>query len=120
MENKIKIDYKNHTLTGHVQIMEITLKDSIILYVPSLELSSYGDTRSEAKELLDSIMFDYSESLFQLPKNELINELGKYGWKKHEYFNKRFKNESFVDKEGVLKNFDLPLDTPIHEATLAV
>ncbi len=91
-----------------------------VVYMPSLNLSGYGKNDKEASKMLKKILDDYFESLVSLNRDHLISELSKYGWTTKELFAKRFVNDTYVDKDGVLKNFELPHDTPIEESMIKV
>jgi hypothetical protein len=54
----------------------------IVLIIPDLQLSSYGDTEEEAKEMLEACLLDYIKTIFKLEhKSKYINSL-KIEWKK--------------------------------------
>ena len=54
----------------------------IVLIIPDLQLSSYGDTEEEAKEMLEACLLDYIKTIFKLEyKSKYINPL-KIEWKK--------------------------------------
>lgn len=90
-----------------------------IAYVPALHLSAYGDTEDEAMEMLNDVLDDYCDELFKLPESAISEELKKYGWRKNEVLNKQFVSDNYVDKKGVLREFNLPVDTKITEKFLS-
>lgn len=100
-----------------------TFKDSghTIAYLPSLNLSAYGDSDEQALErLLKEVLDDFLDGLMQLTPERAKLELEKLGWSRSTLFKKQFKSNSFVDRDGVLKNFDLPEETKIDTRVVAV
>lgn len=90
-----------------------------IAYIPALHLSAYGDTEDEAMEMLNDVLDDYCDELFKLPESAATEELEKYGWKMNRVLNTNFVSDSYVDKKGVLRDFNLPADTKITEKFLS-
>ncbi|TPE43991.1 hypothetical protein [Pontibacter mangrovi] len=92
-----------------------------IIYIPSLNISAYGSSMMEAQEMFEVMIDDFCENLYSLSEAERTAELRKYGWNRNPYFNKRFEiSQSFVDKEGLLKNFELSEDTKVEEKFLMI
>lgn len=87
--------------------------DTFITYIPSLEASGYGNTKKEADDMLLEVIDDLFDNLFELKVDQMEAELRKLGWHQDKMFNKRFENTSYVDADGILKNFDLPETTEI-------
>ena len=88
----------------------------VVVYAPSLKISAYGVTKDEAvKMLFEEVLVDYFQNLFQLKESELTKELAKYNWERSRILKKRYSNSSHVDAEGILKNFNLPKETPINQ-----
>lgn len=83
-----------------------------ILYAPALNFSAYGETQEKAMEMMKDIIHDYFDSLISLKPEELEIELSKYGWHRS-IFRKKFENKVHVDIQGILRNFELPSDTPV-------
>lgn len=122
MSEYIKIDHNKHNFFAGLRILEFKNDlGQIVLYVPSLQLSAYGDNRVEAREMLDVITIEYGIKLSKLPEHKASAELSKYGWKREVFFKKKFKNQNpYVDVKGILKNFDLPEETLVKEEFLTV
>ncbi|MBX2913154.1 MAG: hypothetical protein M9954_11600 [Cyclobacteriaceae bacterium] len=77
-------------------------------------MTAYGATEDEAIEMLfEDCVEDMLNNLMELPEHEVTTELGKYGWKRSSYQKKQFKLKSYIDADGVLKNFNLPKETKI-------
>ncbi|OIN59970.1 hypothetical protein [Arsenicibacter rosenii] len=112
-----------HDKKGHGKFKVFTFEDNgfQIAYIPTLDLSSYGDTPKEAIDsLLRVVMGEYFEQLIAAGPTEAYNELKKYGWAKDRIFPKKYKSTAHVDKYGVLRNFSLAEDTKIHEEFVEV
>ncbi len=90
-------------------------------YMPSLNLTAYGDSPNEAGErLLKEVCDDYFRNLMALGRDGAERELAKLGWKKRPLFGKQFTSDCYVDKEGVLKNFNLPEETKVDTKVVTV
>jgi predicted RNase H-like HicB family nuclease len=101
----------------------ITVKDNdnFVFIIPSLNLSSYGETYEEAKEMMDKIVLnDFCESLMALPLPEILKELHSLGWSNSPFFAKELSRTSYIDKQGLLKDFDISEDAIIEESTIEV
>ncbi|WP_313419382.1 hypothetical protein [Sphingobacterium multivorum] len=107
----------NHSITGEVRAVSFKEGDHFILYIPSLNLSSYGNSFEEAKKMLkDVVIKDFCLSVIN-NKNKafVISELKKLGWTRSQFFTKDLSKTAFIDKEGILREFELPEDTVIKE-----
>lgn len=115
--DKISINFKKKSASLNVGGLFFNDHGHFILYLPALELTSYGDNKKEALELMNTIVKDYLKELINRPEAEVVQELTKYGWKRNQYFKKKFESNTYIDKEGILKNFNLPADTTLIEET---
>lgn len=75
--------------------------------IPSLNVSGYGESEEDA--LKDSqynirVLF---EDLHELTSTQRDKELKKLGWLQNKFFKRQY-SSSYVDENGVLKNFDSP------------
>lgn len=120
MKEFIKVDKTKHQVTGSVTMMLFKDHDQVIAYIPSLDMSGYGTTEKEAEGMITVTVEEYFRSLLPQPLSVITQELLKYGWKQERYFNKRFHPEAYVDKAGVLMEFNLPQDAFIKEEALQV
>ena len=98
-----------------LRIFRIHDNGSVMLYVPSLEAPGYGKNEKTARDMLREVLEDLFHSFFSMKLDEVESELTNYGWAQQKYFNKRFENRSYIDRDGILKNFELPKDTLIEE-----
>jgi len=79
-----------------------------IFFIPSLDISGYGETPQIATEMAKFCLDDFYEGLSKLSRKDIEKELFKLGWKKG-LFNKDF-SKAYVDGLGELKNFNVELD----------
>jgi hypothetical protein len=116
----LKIDFKKERITGGLCVFDFIDNGHNIAYLPSLNLTGYGDTKQEAHELLmKHVLTDFFEGLFTLSQSQVVEELKKLGWEKSHFFNKEF-SKSYVDKDGVLREFNLPAETQIESQLMEV
>ena len=120
MNEFIKINPKAGYIEGNLKFLEFKDSNQVIIYFPSLELSAYGSDQKEARKMGELVIKDYGNSLIQLPEAKASQELAKYGWRRSKLLKKVFNNKVFIDIKGILKNFDLPEETPVEENFLAV
>lgn len=107
--------------SGQLNVLKFRDHDFAVCYIPSLNLSAYGDTHKEALErLFQEVFKDFIDSLTLLGNDRGTKELEKLGWKRNQLFKKRFVSESYIDKAGVLKNFNLPNGTPVESEVVEV
>ncbi|MCY7359126.1 MAG: hypothetical protein LH609_17030 [Rudanella sp.] len=91
-----------------------------VIYLPGLNLSAYGNDAEEAKAMLtDIVLDDFCENLVDLPPITAYEHLSRLGWTATDSDSKHFSNSAYVDKDGVLRNFDLPQNTPIQEQVVS-
>ena len=79
--------------------------NQIVMYVPSFDLSSYGETKAKAAEMMKEQVKEVLLSLAELSPSKLQKQLSEWGWKKHKLRNKDFSKVS-VDINGNLQNFN--------------
>lgn len=116
----LNIDFKGGSTWGEVTLLMLEDHGHHIAYLPTLKLSAYGDTPEEAKAMLKEVIDEFFLDLVALPEYEAQQELTKLGWVRNSAFEKKFSIEAFVDKEGVLRNFNLPPETVIREIRATV
>lgn len=118
-QDSLQISFSSKKVKGSFRIYYFMDHGHYIAYMPSLQLTGYGDNRKEAVDmLLDVVLDDFCENMLELPIEKANNLLSSLGWKRNKLFHKRFSTASYVDKEGVLKNFNLPLETKIESEIL--
>ena len=105
------------TIRGRLVVFTLNDNKFIVKLIPSLNISGYGETESEAESMLKEILGDYFESIIKLRKDKLIRELSRYGWELGPYSRKTFKAIP-INKNVILDEFGLPQDTPVKESML--
>lgn len=76
-----------------------------VIYIPALEMSTYGETKAKAEEMIKQTMDEFCKFLTELSYEERTKELQSLGWSKNWIFNKKF-SRSYVDSDGNLKDFN--------------
>lgn len=107
-------------VTATFRIWSVKDGEHIVSIIPSLALSSYGDTKQQSIEMLKEALNDYFETLVTLKSEALDSELRKHGWKHLDIFHKKQFTGPFIDKEGILRDFSLPQDTDIEEEVMTI
>lgn len=77
----------------------------IVITIPSIEVSGYGETYEKAEEMAQFSIADYFAFLLSLGRDEIKTELAQCGWKQRLFHNKEFSKVS-VDANGDLQNFN--------------
>ncbi|AIM38139.1 hypothetical protein KO02_16735 [Sphingobacterium sp. ML3W] len=124
METKDKEYLKlgSHKITGNVRA--VTFKDGEydIIYIPSLNLSAYGSSVEEATDMLQNVVL--KDFCFSIANNKnkglVIMELKKLGWIRDLFFEKDLSKKAYIDKEGILSEFELPEGTEIREESVKI
>jgi len=116
----LTIDLNNQDFKAKLVAIGFKEGNSHILYIPSLKLSSYGDTIKEAHQMMKISLDAFAKDLFSLPVNKIHNFLAELGWEKHKYFRKRLQNLSQTTFEDIRKEFNLPEDIEVESYPIAV
>ena len=91
-----------------------------IFYMPELDMSGYGDTPEEAKEMVKESLNEYFTELVRLTPKDIKTEMAKHNFKPQKMAAKNFAfMGSYIDDKGFLQQFDLPEDTEVQSETLA-
>ena len=118
---KISRTRQNHSIKGQVRAVDFEQDGHYIIYIPSLGLSAYGDDVVQARKMMSEFVIpDFCETLLQQSLSKIINELKNLGWAPSPFFKSELSTAAHIDKEGILKDFDLPRNTVMHESLLAV
>ena len=119
--DNLKINFKRRAVGGLLKVVTFKESEYHIAYIKSLNLSGYGNTEDEAVEMLmDAVVPEFFKEMFTVSDREAWHELEKLGWKKSKYFKSQFHSDSYVDKDGLLKEFNLPQDTQIKDQLIKV
>ncbi len=103
----LHLDLKKGIAKGRMNVLRFVDKDSkqYVLYMPSLELTGYGETVAKAKEMLQFAISDYFGYLSSFKNMDKIQvELHKLGWEKG-MFNKDYLR-AYIDGKGELQSFN--------------
>ena len=117
----IQYNSKMKSLKGQVSSIDFQNDGYHIVYIPSLKLSAYGHNLQEAiKMMTDVVLPDFCETLMAQPFVKVISEFKSLGWNQNVFFKKEISKDSYIDKEGILRQFDLSKDTKINESLISV
>lgn len=120
-KEQIKIDFRKKIAKANLKAVSFKDGGQFIVYIPSLNLSAYGDTQEEAKTMLfDIVLDDFFETLMEAPLDSAKKELFKYGWEQSAILKKQFSSSIFIDRQGILKNFNLSEDTTFQEEMVSI
>ena len=110
----MRIDFRKRSVKGKFNLVGFQDKDTLqqVLYIPSLDISAYGDTQEKTYEMVRNAMDEYFDFLTSLPKIEFYQELSKCKWKKNTFASKQF-SKVYVDVDGVLQEFNA-VDNKVH------
>ena len=110
-EGEILRIHREKRVTATLRFVKYRDKDTrqIILYIPSLEISSYGATEKKAKEMLRFSIKECFEHFMTLPTDKLESELSKLGWKHAKLRSKEY-SKAYIDMDGNLKDFNAVAD----------
>lgn len=121
IKENLKIDYKHKRGKGVFRILEFEDHGHHIVYIPSLKLSSYGNTAEEAQKMMgDVVLEDFFENLFEQSENVIFDYLKNLGWSKSSIYPKELSNDVHIDTDGILKNFNLSSNTKVTEKLVEV
>lgn len=119
--DSIKIDFERQRATGLLRVYDFIDHDNYIAFIPSLNLSAYASTKEEAlKRLFEVVVDDFFSTLTALPEYKATEELKKLGWSRGKILKKKFESNTFIDRDGILKNFNLSEETEIHDELVTV
>ncbi len=106
---KVNLGAGSIAFTG--RMLKFRDKDTrqIVFYLPSLDLTGYGNTDAKAIELLNFSVNEYFMHLSKLTYNQIKDELTLLGWKISKTSIKQF-SKVFVDPDGQLQNFNAVAD----------
>lgn len=121
-KDSLRLQFGRHkNATGVFTVHRFQDHEHTVAYIPSLNLSAYGDSHEEALDrLVKEVLDDFFENILDLSPEQANHELEKLGWSRSKLFKKQFKSNSFVDRNGVLKNFNLPEETKVETTVVTV
>ena len=114
---ELHINLRKRSITATMNAFKFIDKDTKqhVIYLPSFELSGYGDTFEKAQEMLKFSVDNLFDFLINLSASEMQIELSRLGWKKS-VFNKDY---SWVnaDIHGELRSLNA-VDDKVEQITL--
>ncbi len=99
---------KGH-ITAEIRVFSGLAGEFYISYSPSLNVTGYGESPKEALDDFKYNMDVFAIDLVNMKKHEITKELKSLGWEPRYMFDRQF-SKSFIDQDGVLKNFDKPTE----------
>jgi predicted RNase H-like HicB family nuclease len=104
----LRIDDVNKKIRAKLSATKFIDRDTnqFVIFVPSINISSYGKTEAKAQEMMKNAIsdfFDYLVSHKGVKRNRYLIDLG---WKKDKFSRKEF-SRAFVDGNGELRNFNV-------------
>lgn len=111
-ELRIEVGKQKGSIAGRFNVFRYVDKDTKqhVLYIPSIELSAYGETLDKAKDMLGISIEELFMFFRQISREKLQAELSKLGWTKNKLFNKRFSHTA-VDVDGNLQYLNAEKNT---------
>lgn len=120
MKETIKIDSKRKVFSAELEGIMFADGKCQIFYIPSLQISSYGDNPKEANEMMRVSLQAFSRDLFEQTEKEVHSILKKLGWEKIKFFPKKLVSMKKMTSEEIKKEFNLPLETELKNIPIAV
>jgi hypothetical protein len=116
----IQVNQARKVIRGKFYTFRYTDRDTnqIMLYIPSIDVSGYGETEEMAKEILHFNMQELFKFLLAASGETLHHELKKLNWKKNRFASKQF-SRSVVDINGDLREFNA-VDNKVERLLTAV
>lgn len=120
--DQLKIDFHKKRASGNFKLFIGKEGDYYVSVIPSLNISSFGDTLDEAKEFIKHALDDYFEHMFSTSEENIRKDLEAFGFKKSSFFKKKFQQDvlsnTYIDENGILQNFEDP--TTVHQETITI
>lgn len=107
MNEKLNIDWRAKTVQAELRAIEFEEDGQFFMYIPSLELSSYGDTQKEVRELMDFSVREMFRQLFENGTKEGQAILKKWGFHKDKFFQRRYEVDRAWGTEDVAREMGI-------------
>ncbi|MDQ7949203.1 MAG: hypothetical protein REI78_02045 [Pedobacter sp.] len=118
---KVKHTAVDQSLQGQLNSIEFKDHGSHIVFIPSLNLSAYGDSQEEAHAMMkDIVLKDFCDTLMHQSFEKIISDLKELGWSQSPFFKKELSKTAYVDKQGLLKDLNVSEHTEIIERLVTV
>ena len=117
----IKFSKARNKAEAALTIKEFKDGDFYVTYMPELDMSGYGNTSQEARDMLKTSLDFYFDNLSLLSPKKLIIELAKHNFKPQKFARKNYDYTGpYIDDKGFLQKFDLPIETEVQTQVLTV
>jgi len=116
----LNIDFNKKIFKAKLTGIGFMEGNSHIVYLPSLQISAYGDSIEEANDMINISLKEFSENLLELSETKINDVLHKLGWEKSKFFKKRMTNLSETTFDDIKKEFNLPDNTAVQRIPIAV
>lgn len=108
----LEINVQKIEVKGRLTLIKFKKDGFWIAYIPSLNISAYGEDIQEAMTMLRESMDDFSTALFESGKEASMKELSELGWKQDCDLSGKFSNS--INLKNILMNkFQLSSDANI-------
>lgn len=118
---KVKHTAQDQTLQGQLNSIEFKDHGSCIVFIPSLNLSSYGDTPEEAHLMMkDIVLKDFCDTIMNQSFEKIISDLKDLGWSQSPFFKKELSKTAYINKQGLLRDLNVSENTEVTERLVTV
>src|SRR5688500_16899130 len=95
--DSLHINFNKKNASGSFTMHIFKDHDHMIAFIPSLNLTAYGDNGNQAaNRLIKEVLDDCLKTLITAGPDIAAKELKKLGWKRNNIFKKRFVSEAYV------------------------
>lgn len=105
---------------AHLMSVSFVDGDHTIIYIPSINVSAYGSNFEEADEMMKVSIHEAMLAFNRLSHAELIAQLKSYGWERNVFYKTDLSKSAHIDKEGILRDFELSEETHLTERLVTV
>jgi hypothetical protein len=118
---RIKRGPREKSITGSVTVISFRDKDTnqVVTYIPTLDISGYGENESKAIEMMRFSVTEFFDYLVELPVTKMATELKKLGWKHNPLLKAKEYSNTYIDIRGELQNFNA-VDNKVQVSLLSV
>ena len=110
---------KGKGVEAKIKIMSFIEDKYFIHFIPSLNISSYGDSFEESEQMLKESLDSLFDILLNLKQDLRDAEMSELGWDKQLYSRRKYTGP-YIDKKGILKEFNISEDTLVQEEILEI
>jgi len=116
----LKLDISRGKIHALLHVITFSDNGHSVVYNQSLGLSAYGDNEQEARKMFVEVVIpDFCKHLLEQNEATIFAFLKEHGWERHAIYKKDLSKKTHVDKDGILRDFDLASDTVIKEDFIA-